>query len=239
MFTTQVNPSVLTGNFADLPTPIGFEEGTEYNAIDTAQTFHTAIVAGVMSWVLSSVPTPPLVLPINEIAFGTGGGVTSDSRLTFDPTASQFIVRDGPNTVVFEVNAPSGIGPRDVFVLDDFGLNVFAVHAKSSDRTIVFGNPAGARLVYDSIANKLAAFSAAGVKRWELNASTGAPLTFATLAAANASLAGVANGQQAFIGDVRKPLEPALGGSGASCVYYLTGAGAPAWFTMDNLIATV
>ncbi len=120
-----------------------------------AFTVHLATVTNVVSfgfrdstgthWVTFS-SGGGTAIPLSEIAFGTGAGITSSANLTYTAATGWFKIFDTANADIFHVRALSG-GNRYVRVFDETGNTVFNVSALNANRQIAVLDDAGVDMI--------------------------------------------------------------------------------------------
>lgn len=166
MRSTQVQPEVLIGLFADLPNPANISQGYLYFATDTIQLFVLKIdpVTQTRTWVQTTSGATPLGIPLDQIAFGNAvGGLQSSPHLTFDPILGVFSQLDNTGAAFISVDGAPGTGHRTESWSDGTQLVVNIV----TDPT--------ARAVGDNTGRGFHAFDAAGMLRYSMRSDPVAP----------------------------------------------------------------
>jgi len=262
MSSPQNNPRIKVGPFAQRPAPDTIPIGMLYIA-DDVPTISVVIGPGTPhTWEDFVAGGGGVAVPLNQIPYGTGPGVTSNPGFTLNPAFNLLTLTDnGLTATVFEAGGLVGLGrfanvkdengrevlaidalstvSREVRIGDENGHRFMVVKTLAAEQTIRIGAPGDSNLFVDCV-NRLVQMFNSGVVdvTWQINMSTGAPLTFLNIAAATASNGGIhGEGQGVFIQKVLKALEVPGNGSGALCYWSFNGPGGPGWYTGDDVIA--
>ncbi len=267
----QQDPKVSAGNADDVPATIPTPEElgsflvTHDGAGNLGKIYSALLVAGVPTWVLIGTASGGggIAIPLNEIVYGTGPGVTSTPDFTFDPSLANILsLLDTAHTTVMEAGGLSTVA-RFFNIKDEAGRTLLAVDAlvggtpvrqvaiKSqnsgpiavffaldTDRFIQLGDPTGAYMKVDTLNRVTQILSASHDVMWQISWGNGAPLTYPDIATATAANGGShGDGQQAFISSVLKVGEISTFGTGVLCYWSGGGPGGPGWFTGRDVIA--
>lgn len=127
-----------------LATAAGVRIGDEWTSSTDGQLYKVVATGApgsqVNAWADVATSSGGVALPANEVAFGTGSGLDSDPRFTFDPATGVARLSDGSGNALAVFDTVN----RAVSITDETGKPIVDVSGVAATRTVVVSDATGA-----------------------------------------------------------------------------------------------